>query len=530
MKAFRTGLSGLVVCCLVIILMVGVCNWLGAKEWSDEIRMTYAEENQLTGMLLDAVVDSHDNVHILYSYENYQDEEYHRNQPVYQKFNRYGEALIDPLVIGRIVDIPDSVTRAKGYSMFCHANDNIYLLWGDSFDNTEEPHITILDRDGNVVENHIILSGVRPLWYGIESPPRIVVDSNDNIILLGKQWRNDYTDVFYARFNPEGELIDSLHILSPRTQIIKTYELEIGQSDTLHAVWKINGANRDYTVHYTKISPEDEFIIDNFTLPNLNDHNELHFSSFTLNNTDDAVFSLNDKYGNNNDLNTVMFNSEMEMEFQTYIGKSRLRWGDIVTDSNSEIHIIDDFDRNELDNGRYFIGYCELDEDGEIIDSLQLIHDNSMNDGGIRDADWSSVIKVLAFRNSELCVLWDDRRHRVVDHNGTNGELYMRYSTPENGVVNNMVNNPSSAFSLLPNYPNPFNNLTKIRYNLASSADMTLRVYDLAGRLIETLHEGHMKGGEHTAIWNADNIASGIYICRLEAGGISDYMKMVMIR
>lgn len=88
----------------------------------------------------------------------------------------------------------------------------------------------------------------------------------------------------------------------------------------------------------------------------------------------------------------------------------------------------------------------------------------------------------------------------------------------------------ADEFTLSEPYPNPFNSSTIIKYELASAVDMSLRIYDLAGRLVETLHEGYTAGGLYTAIWNGDNRPSGLYVCRLIVGGHAVSKKMVMLR
>ncbi|MBN2414821.1 T9SS type A sorting domain-containing protein [bacterium] len=75
------------------------------------------------------------------------------------------------------------------------------------------------------------------------------------------------------------------------------------------------------------------------------------------------------------------------------------------------------------------------------------------------------------------------------------------------------------------NYPNPFNPVTKITYELNHPAAVTLVVYDLKGRSVKTLVDGTAESGSHTVTWNGTDdtgrpVSSGVYIYRLEAGGI----------
>lgn len=85
-------------------------------------------------------------------------------------------------------------------------------------------------------------------------------------------------------------------------------------------------------------------------------------------------------------------------------------------------------------------------------------------------------------------------------------------------------------FTLYQNYPNPFNPSTAIKYRLPSTGFTTLKVYDLLGREITTLVEGEMSAGDHSTVWNAASVSSGIYFYRLQAGGHSAARRLILLR
>lgn len=88
---------------------------------------------------------------------------------------------------------------------------------------------------------------------------------------------------------------------------------------------------------------------------------------------------------------------------------------------------------------------------------------------------------------------------------------------------------PPSA-CLLPNYPNPFNPATNVRFLLPLRAQVTLDVFDALGRHVSTLMNGTLDTGEHTRTFRADGLASGLYVVRLQADGLSDARKILLIR
>jgi hypothetical protein len=91
------------------------------------------------------------------------------------------------------------------------------------------------------------------------------------------------------------------------------------------------------------------------------------------------------------------------------------------------------------------------------------------------------------------------------------------------------------AFALYPNYPNPFNPSTAIRYDLATAGPVRLSVYDLVGQRIRQLLDDHRSAGHHQLEWNgADEngivVASGVYLLRLETDRGVLVRKMSMIK
>lgn len=88
---------------------------------------------------------------------------------------------------------------------------------------------------------------------------------------------------------------------------------------------------------------------------------------------------------------------------------------------------------------------------------------------------------------------------------------------------------------LLANVPNPFNPSTEIRYELGSEQTVRLQVYDLSGRMIRTLVDGHRQAGVHAEVWNGKddsgrNAASGSYYVRLESSQGIDHCKVMLLK
>ncbi|MBU1064791.1 right-handed parallel beta-helix repeat-containing protein [bacterium] len=85
-------------------------------------------------------------------------------------------------------------------------------------------------------------------------------------------------------------------------------------------------------------------------------------------------------------------------------------------------------------------------------------------------------------------------------------------------------------YALHNNYPNPFNPVTNIRYQLPVAGKVKLQVFDLTGRLIRILVDENKPAGDYTVTWNARNVSSGIYFYRIEAGEFSLVKKCVKLK
>lgn len=88
----------------------------------------------------------------------------------------------------------------------------------------------------------------------------------------------------------------------------------------------------------------------------------------------------------------------------------------------------------------------------------------------------------------------------------------------------------ANAFELSQNYPNPFNPATSIRFNLSEAGNVSLKVYDVLGREVATLVNGAMSQGAHSVSFNGSDLASGLYIYKLEAGNTTAVKKMMLLK
>lgn len=86
------------------------------------------------------------------------------------------------------------------------------------------------------------------------------------------------------------------------------------------------------------------------------------------------------------------------------------------------------------------------------------------------------------------------------------------------------------AYALSQNYPNPFNPATTIAFDLRSAGDVTLRVFDVLGRVVATLVQGYRPAGSYTQTFDATRLSSGVYFYRLQSGSFVSTKKMIVTK
>jgi hypothetical protein len=86
------------------------------------------------------------------------------------------------------------------------------------------------------------------------------------------------------------------------------------------------------------------------------------------------------------------------------------------------------------------------------------------------------------------------------------------------------------VYALYQNFPNPFNPVTNISFDLPKVSFTKLTIYDVLGKEIAVVVNDILAAGKYKIDWNSDNFASGIYFYKIEAGSFIDRKKMVVLK
>ena len=92
-----------------------------------------------------------------------------------------------------------------------------------------------------------------------------------------------------------------------------------------------------------------------------------------------------------------------------------------------------------------------------------------------------------------------------------------------------------AAFRVEPNYPNPFNPSTTIEFALPARSHVSVKIFDVSGRLVRTLVDGVLDAQIHQAVWTGDDdggrqVSSGVYFYRVETDSEMFVSRMALLK
>jgi len=165
-------------------------------------------------------------------------------------------------------------------------------------------------------------------------------------------------------------------------------------------------------------------------------------------------------------------------------------------------------------------------------DKIQFLNGSISNHNPSPDSDWGMCVAAGPFDLSP----GDTATFAVVILGGENlGDIQQNYDTaaakyPPVGVEEEInISNIPAVFNIT-NYPNPVGNFATIDYQIPRKSDVSLRMYDISGRLISVLREGKSEPGYYSIKLNTSKLTNGVYFYRLVAGGKTFTNKMIVVR
>ncbi|MBZ0203148.1 MAG: T9SS type A sorting domain-containing protein [Ignavibacteria bacterium] len=151
---------------------------------------------------------------------------------------------------------------------------------------------------------------------------------------------------------------------------------------------------------------------------------------------------------------------------------------------------------------------------------------------GVRKSTLDSLAGIMGTTGDSVRCTWRAWSYNGIDSLSSSGSniLTLVRSTIGIQIISSEI---PASFNLYNNYPNPFNPVTRIKFdipNIAGNDIVNLAVFDILGKQSAVLVNQYLKAGKYEADWDASNYPSGVYFYRISAGEYTDTRKMILIK
>jgi len=149
----------------------------------------------------------------------------------------------------------------------------------------------------------------------------------------------------------------------------------------------------------------------------------------------------------------------------------------------------------------------------------------------------SFTFDVYQVKDEEITYTFAENTGPITIYYGYGGTQRLKSAIINGKVIASVDDHISKpcGYYLFQNYPNPFNPSTTIRFELPEKAFVTLKVFDVFGHRVRTLVDGEVTAGSHTVSWDGRSsfgldVAAGLYLANLRAGGEVKTIKLLLVR
>ena len=119
---------------------------------------------------------------------------------------------------------------------------------------------------------------------------------------------------------------------------------------------------------------------------------------------------------------------------------------------------------------------------------------------------------------------------KVADPDGASDSMTVQIIVTLPLFVQYLASSIPKAYILAQNYPNPFNPGTTVPFGLPEPAQVSLRIYNLAGQMVAEIVNAKLPAGLHQFTWEAPNQAAGVYLIRLQADHFTQVRKCILLK
>lgn len=391
--------------------------------------------------------------------------------------------------------------------------------------NTDGSVDSSFDSDGTVVT---------PIGSGNDYGYDVAIQSDGKILLAGESDNGNNIDFALVRYNNDGSLdntFDSDGIVT--TPVGSTND--IGQSVAIQSDGKILVAGYSYSGNYP-----------DFAIVRYN-------SDGSMDNTFDSDGIVTTSVGSSNFGHSVIIQSDGKIVLagDTYIGGSSyefalLRYntdGTLDNTFGSDGTVITTISKNED------YAYCAaIQSDGKIVVSGDTYNSGTKSfdfalarynsDGSLDNSFGSDGIVTTPIESSSdlygySVIIQPDGKIIIAGDSVKDyywGFTMIRYDNPSIQTSVQPDANLPDGFSLSQNYPNPFNSVTTISYSISTTTYVKLNVYNVFGKVVKQLVNKQQSPGEYQVQFDADGLAEGLYLVKIEAAGFSQTKNAILTK
>ena len=486
--------------------------------WNFE-NILYPKEN-FHQQFPDATIGSNGIIHVVWV------EQYGNQKSIqYSKSNSEGENFSQPIQVNSINNNIIAYSQS-GPKIRAYGNSIFIIFMMSNSNNYESIYLSTSEDNGNTWTQEIEIGS--PDQRNVY--PDFEIDLNGMIHLVNYSFHHNwhFEGVFYRSFFP-----DSLNFSIPILIDIISNDEE--PCDCCQPDLAVTDSNDIFIAYRNNISSiRDSYIIKKsiqdsvFSVPTIiAEHND--FISFcptsgpmlALNNTHIAasyyVFNGQNSFLNFSNLDSLNFNNETILNDN--FNQQNFSYPIIY---DNYVHLV--WVENIAGNSDIFYGISELEENSGIQNIQRVNQDSTFGFATQKDP-------ILLKNEDKVLCFWTDGR-------SGDFQIYFSKASLDSSTMKNnnteKLTTPSN-FKLFLAYPNPFNPITTIRYDLPEDGLVNITIYDMLGNVVKNLVDSNQSSGHKTVQWESRNnqgqpVSAGVYFFTIEAGDFRQTKKMILLK
>ncbi|MBX7047300.1 MAG: T9SS type A sorting domain-containing protein [Ignavibacteria bacterium] len=434
----------------------------------------------------------------------------------------------------------NKITNSAGPEIYCNNEKEFYstpiidngqnIIEDNTHQGFELPDTLIFNSDINVIPSIIYCSG--NFWGGNDPAGRLIPASSFSYKNFLEQF-----ELFDCSF---GVIEDDNSDLSESELLLGNYIVARYQNNTTAAL--------DYAY--------DLFNLDSSKFSKVIPLNNIFYSSLTNNSSLSALETFYADVASENTQDTILSKKANNLMIETKVRQELLTpamndYNNILNTSSSETEIF----YASIDKSRVLrlildslLAHYHGGGDNYMGQSVNtLLKDAVINVSNLPTKKDSKNISKFLSSNKFLNKLNADIQSKISNISNISEaekkililnsqlvQLAIRNYNPNIAAIQNRTtiknDNVLMSYQLMQNYPNPFNPLTTIKYSLPKSGFVSIKIYDVVGRMVKELVSEFKEMGTYNINFDGSQFASGVYFYRIEANNFIDTKRMVLVK